>query len=156
MSKKVELEVGMTGTLHGMSRPQMIAFKEIGAWLRWQFKVTGFHSGLAIGADEQGMVEFHALGVRLVGHPPDDRSRLSRVAWELCDERRKPMPYMARNEAELAEIGLLVATPWRPERSQPRSGTWAVWRRAVAANKPRVQIDAAGSVLMEDMVQLWA
>lgn len=120
--------LGFTGTQAGLTALQAARLHALlGKW-----PGASFHHGDCVGAD----AEAHALALRshpVVVHPPDNPSKR---AWcEGWTHRRQERPYMERNDAIVAECDVLLACPSGPERTQPRSGTWATVRRAEAAGR---------------------
>jgi hypothetical protein len=86
---------------------------------------TALHHGCCVGADAQAHTLARTLGLRVVGHPPVNQSKM---AADLdCDEWREPEPYLDRNHTIVDETAVLLATPEKM-REELRSGTWATVR----------------------------
>jgi hypothetical protein len=111
------MKVGFTGSRKGMTESQR---DQLIAWLD-EFWPTEFHHGCCIGSDAEAHGIATIMSIRTVGHPPTETKYLG--AWESCDERRDPFPYLVRNRHIVNETELLIATPCDP-RGTPHSGTW--------------------------------
>lgn len=120
------MKIGFTGTQHGMTENQKALLR---AFLRpaWEF-----HHGDCIGADAEAHDIAKAVGCRIVVHPP---SNPRKRALKHGDEARRPLHYLDRNNAIVAETDLLVAAPKSIE-EEVRSGTWYTIRRARKHSKP--------------------
>lgn len=125
------LHVGFTGTRRGMTPAQLETVAQLlldiklGAGGRELF----FHQGLCVGADEQAAQLAQAAGYRIIGHPPTNRSLISRPAALLCERHRPARPYLDRNHDIVMEAEVVLATP-AEDREVLRSGTWATIRHA--------------------------
>lgn len=122
-----DLKVGFTGSSQGMTLPQVARIMSL-------IQEEGeLHHGDCVGADH----EIHLLmrkSIRTILHPPKDDKK--RAFCKEADEVRKPAPYIERNHNIVDETDMLVAAPAGPERSLPRSGTWATIRYALKIGKP--------------------
>lgn len=121
--------VGVTASRRGMTLNQLDELCEgliaLGA--------TELHHGDCVGGDEQAHAIGRSLGLRIVGHPPDN-PRLR--AFCDCDELRPELPYMVRNRAIVTTCELLAGGPDRPR--SPRSGTWLTIGYAERIGRPHV------------------
>lgn len=94
---------GFTGTQHGMKPRQLKAVRQL------LFHVSVLHLGDCIGADAEAHAEAVRLGVKTVGHLPDDGSKRAHCTY---DEERAPKPYLTRNRVIVAEgVDGLIAAP---------------------------------------------
>jgi hypothetical protein len=100
------------------------------------------HHGDCIGGDTDihHLTREH-LAARVIIHPPDNP-----IKRAFCggDEARKPLPYLLRNQAIVAESDRLIAAPGGPERA--RSGTWYTVRHALAQGRRVTIVWPDGSV----------
>lgn len=66
----------------------------------------------------------------------------------MSDEKREPLPYLARNCVIVDEADILLACPKGPE--EQRSGTWATVRYARKQNKRIVIVYPDGTITTEN------
>ena len=96
------------------------------------WNVQQLHLGDCIGADAEAYEEAVRLGIKTVGHPPDNASKRAFCEY---DEERPPKPYLARNRDIVMEgIDGLIAAP-KEFVEVLRSGTWATVRYARKAGR---------------------
>jgi hypothetical protein len=135
------INIGFTGTRHGMSNSQSAA---VGAllWTRRATNLVTTHHGCCVGADD----EFHRMSRRIdafiVGHPGPGWPNGPLCARVMCDFVEDPLLYMQRNRAIVAAAsraeehdrapGIMIAAPYE-DTPQPRGGTWATIRMAIRA-----------------------
>ena len=121
------MKIGFTGTQLGMNPFQAGAVgDELRSLTRGVVGEMEFHHGVCVGADEQAHYIADEAGFWLVGHPPEDESKMAKGLF--FNELREPFPYLIRNEHIAYECDLLIATPKGPP--MIRSGTWSCVRRA--------------------------
>lgn len=121
---------------------------------KWQFlrqmtnvsKITEFHHGDCIGADQQAALMAKDLGIRLICHAPENDSLRAHV---VSDVYRVPLPYLERNMEIVNECDLLLACPKETDEIT-RSGTWATLRYARSQRRSRVIIFPDGDWTKED------
>lgn len=124
------VRVGFSGSRLGMTENQMAQLRD--ALIDRFAPGAEFHHGDCVGADAEAHGIARALGYRIVGHPPLSPSLR---AWCAVDEQRRPAPYLARDDAIIAETDELLAAP-STAHERLQSGTWATIRRARKAAKP--------------------
>lgn len=134
------MEIGFTGTQHGMTYQQAIVLYR----LLEELKPDKVHHGDCVKSDET----FHNL-VRqilpqtfIVIHPPTDPKKRAFCEGDLILE---PEPYINRNHKIVIATAALIATP-RTEKEIDRSGTWATVRYSRKRKKPRYIIYPNGEV----------
>ena len=112
------LTMGFTGTQRGMAPLQLKTVQHL-------LKMVGtIHLGDCIGADAECFAEAKRLGIRTVGHPPEDRRRR---AFLVYDEELPPEPYLKRNRAIVigGKDGIIAAPASFTAPSNLRGqGTW--------------------------------
>jgi hypothetical protein len=116
------MRVGVTATQRGLNPRQLAEFE---LCLR-QLHATELHHGDCVGGDAQLHDVARRLGLRVVGHPPDNMSKRAHCQ---CDELRVPRPYLDRNHDIVDETEVLLAGP-KDTVEELRSGTWATVRYA--------------------------
>jgi len=136
------MRLGFTGTRHGMTMPQMSAFR-VWAGLR---EITELHDGMCVGADEQAHeIVCQVSDATMIRHPPTDRSIA--VPPKDGDIILKAAPYLVRNRAIVTAAEHLAAAPDGPERQ--RSGTWSTVRFARKLGRPVTIFWPDGAVTFE-------
>jgi len=120
------MKLGFTGTRNGMSIQQK-AQVEI---LLKIIDVSEVHMGDCVGADKDMHQICYALGIKTIGHPPDNNTLRAFCNY---DEERAPKYYTERNKDIVEESDLIIATPDGPEKI--RSGTWHAIRHARRIDK---------------------
>jgi len=95
------------------------------------------HHGCCVGVDAQCNKIAVRHGVRTVGHPPENNSKMA-VGLELRDTR-PPAPYLVRDKHIVEETIHLIAIP-AGYVELVRSGTWATVRMARAHSAAK-QVD---------------
>jgi len=88
------------------------------------------HHGRCKGADAEAHAIARAHGMRIIGHPPTDRTMEEPLS---CDILRERLPYIMRNHAIVDDVVELFAAP-SSMREQPRGGTWSTVRYARTCN----------------------
>lgn len=111
---KTIVSFGFTGTREGMTDIQ----KAIVAETLMKFGGT-FHHGDCIGSDSEAHDIAHALGFRIVGHPPTNTELR---AYKNCHELVEPKPYLIRNKEIVLASNVILATP---KSMQEVGGTWS-------------------------------
>ena len=114
---------------------------------RLLYHVTALHLGDSINADTEAYEIAFELGVKTIGHPPDNKSRRS-----FCDyhEEREPKPYLDRNRDIASEgEGGLIAAPSGWTEVFRGSGTWATIRYARKLKRKIWIIVPDGTIIFE-------
>lgn len=124
------MKIGFTGTQIGMTDAQKESFLK----LITELKITEFHHGDCVGADEDAhniVVQYfinlfvnEKIKGKIVIHPPKNSSKR---AFCKAIEIREPKEYLKRNHDIVDETQALIGTPKEPT-EQLRSGTWATIR----------------------------
>lgn len=142
------MKIGFTGTQEGMTISQRGALEEYLETLAYngnEFVPIEVHHGLCIGADRQ----FHSLcvsmGFNIVGHPPKNTSKMAEFNLKEFVRLEEPKEYLDRNSDIVKDTECLFVCP-KGFQEETRSGTWATFRRALWANKPRVVFFPDGSI----------
>lgn len=141
------IEIGFTGTRHGMSARQLESVRKIVKKSTAGTTTFRAHHGDCVGAD----CEFHAIAVEAdsdawtVIHPGPIGEH---SAGCVGDDRHDPLPHMLRNRRIVAASTVMIATPFEAT-EQPRGGTWATIRIARKAGKPLAIAWPDGSVTKE-------
>ncbi len=121
------IKAGYTGTRYGMNDKQCNTLSYIVSSL---FLTEGHH-GDCIGGDKQFHEIITNLGLKRIGHPPDNPSKR---AWCEFDEIREEKPYLVRNHDIVDEVDIMFATPLTMHEVF-RSGTWSTIRYTLECNK---------------------
>jgi len=126
------MEVGFTGTRHGMTRSQSVAV----SYLLGKIHATSrdmivAHHGCCMGSDEEFAEKCDSMGFDVIGHPPTITSFMSQRATAI-GILRAPAPYAVRNLAIVDLSDVMIATP-RESQPQPHGGTWMTVRMALRA-----------------------
>lgn len=131
------MHIGFTGTQDGMVPWQKEALE---SYLRQALhgyppsEAHFFHHGDCVGADAEAHEIAHALGFRVIIHPPKvSTKRAFCVLWS-GDQYRPVADYLARNRCIVNECRTLIAAP-KASQEELRSGTWATVRYARKAKK---------------------
>ncbi len=122
------MNVGFTGTRELLAEPQYQALLAV----LIELEPDELHQGCCVNGDEAAtVIASFELPRRpwIVAHPPTDTKLVSAASLMFSDEKRKPLPYLARNRAIVDATSILVACPKGPEEMQG-SGTWATIRYA--------------------------
>jgi len=116
--------VGFTGTQHGMTEFQFLAF----ANLIGELRPDQFHHGDCVGADAQAhnIVRGILSECKIVLHLPDDPRKR---AFCSGDRVRRGLPHLVRNRNIVLFSDVLIAAP-RTREEELRSGTWSMIRFA--------------------------
>lgn len=130
--------VGMTGTRNGCTRAQKLT----AARALLELDAVELHHGDCVGADYEMALLAHAMGIRVIAHPPDNDSNR---AWAVNDECRETKPYLERNHDIVDECDWLLAFPGEMS-ERVRSGTWATIRYARREKKNHRIILPDGSI----------
>jgi hypothetical protein len=137
----VTINIGFTGTRHGMSLSQFSTVQSMLRRHRLDGSITGHH-GCCVGGD----AEFHRLlrGIDafIAGHPGPGYPNGPLCARVICDFVEDPLPYMQRNRSIVSATsrdeehdrapGIMIAAPYE-DAPQIRGGTWATIRMALRA-----------------------
>lgn len=134
------MKVGFTGTHHGMTDKQKLAFKK----QVFDLNPVEFHHGDCIGADEEAhdLVRLVLPGTVIHVHPPVKEDRR---AWKNGDKIYPVGPYLERDQNIVNMTHVMIATP-RGFIEEIRSGTWATIRRAKKSRRPIFFIWPDGSI----------
>lgn len=145
------LHVGITATRDGLTDGQLARLRLLFGELRTKAGSRGvaFHHGDCVGGDDQAAVLAREFRFHLVCHPPTVRQQR---AYAPYDEIRRPLSYMARNDAIVWESGLIIGCPGT-DVEQLRSGTWATIRRARKADKALIVVGLDGAILESQRVR---
>jgi hypothetical protein len=117
------MKIGFSGTRHGMTGPQLDAFKALLGRLADAHPGVEFHHGDCVGADDQAATFANTLSTvaTIVSHPPVVATQRAYNPW--ADRVEYPRPYFDRNRAIVAACDVLIAAP--AEMANPlRGGTW--------------------------------
>lgn len=118
------MNLGMTGTRHGVTAPQREFLSNLIA------QASQLHHGACVGADAEAHDLAVASHVPIVVHPPSDKKLVYHAALRggenvaVLDAK----PYHDRNRDIVNSCDKLVALPDGPRR--PHSGTWYTVRFA--------------------------
>jgi hypothetical protein len=112
------MNVGFTGTRHGMTDAQAAVFEG------YLSAVGQFHHGSCRGADVQAarIVRRSCVGPTIVCHPGPEGDQYSEDSG-VDDVFRNPLTHFARNRNIVDETDELIACPCDMT-EQPRGGTW--------------------------------
>lgn len=135
-------EMGFTGTQVGQTLEQKHSVRA----LFLLHGVQTLHHGCCYGADEDAHAIACELGMRTVGHPPLNTSKMADVS---CDECRVPDDYLVRNRNIVCESSALIACPKEETGEELRSGTWATVRYARQLKRPIYIVRPSGRVQSE-------
>ena len=97
--------------------------------LRDQFEINDvreLHVGDCVGGDHQAYIIAKHMGMRVVGHPPDNRSKRAFLDYNF---EQPTKPYLVRNHNIVDCVEMLFVGPLT-DLEQIRSGTWATKRYA--------------------------
>lgn len=125
------LSLGFTGTQQGMTIPQ---FKAVGPFLKLH-SPDEVHHGLCIGSDEEFHNHAKAAGIKIIGHPPINKSKVFKADWSDFWCLWEPRDYLERNRYIVQSTVALLATP-KGMIEENRSGTGATIRHARFHNRP--------------------
>lgn len=123
------LNIGFTGTQHGMTEAQQLRFRAILGLLT----VDTFHHGDCIGADSQvhDIVLEKSPRTHLIIHPPINGAKRAFKNGQLLPAK----DYITRNHDIVDGTDVLIACP-NTFCDRLRSGTWATIRYARKCFKP--------------------
>lgn len=133
------MQVGFTGTRHGMSKEQRETFRAVIKKLG----ITGFHHGDCVGSDLQAHNTVRKrTSAKIYVHPPLDESNRAfakgpTFTYDATD-------YLVRNRNIVHRCSHLVAAVQGEE--QLRSGTWSIIRYAKKIGRPVTIILPDGSL----------
>jgi len=137
-------DIGFTGTREGMTDEQR---RVVGFVVEWLIArgATRAHHGDCVGADD----DFHGiarrLGLRMVGHPPNE-TRLR--AFCRVDEEHEARPYLARNADIVRDSHVMIACP-RVMATHGKGGTYRTIAMARESGRPLIVVYPDGSTLVE-------
>lgn len=130
----MSVHAGFTGTRSGMSLTQLLTLTT----KLWELKKAHsyeelfvFHHGDAIGADREAAHVAHALGFKVVSHPPENSTYR---AFVVSDSVLEPRPYLQRDHDIVDASQVVFAAPLDETNEILRSGTWATIRYARKKN----------------------
>lgn len=132
-SKESIMQVGFTGTRHGMTNAQALAFQLLISHRKFD-KLIIFRHGDCVGSDEEAHLTIRRTrpGVKIFGHPPiNEKYR----AFCHFDYQADPLEYIERDHAIVNNSDVVIATP-RERAEVIRSGTWTTMRYAKKQNIP--------------------
>lgn len=139
------MRVGFTGTRHGLTPSQAVAFAGV-----LPKGMTWFRHGCCVGADEDAVRIVDALDPRpsIFGAPSNIGALTSEFALAVSDDTTGEFSDpLERNRLIVDGSDLLVACPKGPE--ERRSGTWATVRYARKKGVPIVIVWPNGTVTGE-------
>jgi hypothetical protein len=139
------MRIGFTGSRHGITAEQIAALVERFALLRHDHGATELHHGDCVGGDAAAAACAREVGLRVVGHPPNNPQWR---AWFPSDEIREPLPFLDRDRKIVEAADVLVACPRSREDEARRSGTWYTIRHARRA-RIGLMVFAPSGVLVE-------
>ena len=137
---RVMIQVGFTGTRHGMTDAQKVTLRS----LLTKFGGVEFHHGDCIGADSEAHDIAMECGYCPIIHPPTNPALR---AWRKVPSHlmRPERPYMTRNRDIVDAAQVIIATP--AEMLERNGGTWSTVRYARRVGKPLHVILPDGSVV---------
>lgn len=136
------IEIGVSGTRDGATAEQI---KSAVSYINHIFDPGAkFHHGCCIGVDEQLSIAAHAIGYKLIAHPPLDNRFMSTLSVLLSDEVNKPIDYIERNKQIVRASDRMLILP-KNFGEQIRSGTWATYRYSIIQEVPTMLIHPDGS-----------
>lgn len=124
--------IGYTGTQIGMSARQKMGLR---THLLLAEPDSEFHHGDCIGGDQEAHDIALELGLRIVLHPPINKSK--RAFCKGATQMLEPKDYIPRNHDIVDAAQLLIAAP-KMNDEELRSGTWATVRYARKTGKQRL------------------
>ena len=138
--------VGFTGTSVGMTILQANAVFV----LLQQLRPDVVHHGDCLGADHHFDIIAETLGIRRVAHPCHLRGREPKTYRAFCqaEQIHKPQAPLTRNRGIVSRCSTMIVAPRQPTEQQ-RSGTWATYRYAKAAECRVIVVRPDGSVKEE-------
>lgn len=127
------MKLGITGTQHGMSRPQLSRMIELLMMVKAESEIEEVHHGDCIGVDSEfiAMIRVGFPETYIVCHPPIIFTKRAMVASHITLD---PKPYLERNKDIVDAVDLMFAAP-RTMKEELRSGTWATIRYARKQNR---------------------
>lgn len=133
------MKIGFTGTQNGLTPEQQETLLSI---LKDEAKKgSEFHHGDCIGADSEAHTIARELGLRIIIHPPRNRSKR---AYCEGDKTLLAYTYLVRNHHIVDASEVLIACP-KHYTEELRFGTWATIRYARLKNKRTIIIYPDGS-----------
>ncbi len=142
-----QLRVGFTGTRHGMTTAQLVAFAEV-----LPDETTWFRHGCCVGADHEAVE--HVADIRpprpqIFGAPSNLKAFTSQLALDLCDDTTGTLDDpLTRNRIIVDGCNLLIACP-REMHESPKGGTWYTVRYARKQGKRIVIVWPDGTTTSE-------
>lgn len=139
--------VGFTGTQRGLTLPQSNGLTKFFNALR----ISEFHHGDCIGADKIAHTLAVERGIRIIIHPPVNKTKRAFCASEHTLE---PKEYLCRNRDIVNASDMLLACPGE-DSEVLRSGTWSTIRYARRTNingkiRPILIIYPSGKMITEN------
>jgi hypothetical protein len=130
------MDAGFTGTRQGATVAQIRTVEDL--WI--QRGITRVHFGLCTGSDEDLQAHAIAMGIRPIGHPPENEKLLSKraLAQIAPADLWAPKDYLERDRDIVKAGRELYATPYEDvEPTATRGGgTWYTIRYARSRLKP--------------------
>lgn len=149
------MNIGFTGTRHGMTPQQHVAvyatMRELlhSVRLREAINLESIrvfaHHGDCVGADAQFHGCARRLSLHIVGHLPVDETHRAFCSF---DETREPLTHMRRNKQIVTAADIMIAAPFEAEEQQ-RGGTWKTIGMTRKAKKPLALVLPDGTVNLE-------
>lgn len=142
------MNIGFTGSRHGMSEQQKVAFTAMIKQAALTDHVN-FHYGMCIGSDDQAAHIVNAIiGTNrdhrdIYGHPPINQKFYA--PYPDCDYIAEPAEYLIRNRHIVDACDFLIVCPYGIVEKH-RSGTWSTVRYARKQKRPIVFIWPDGSI----------
>jgi hypothetical protein len=134
-------QVGVTGSRAGITDAQDRRALE----LLDDLKPTWLHHGDCVGADEALHRIAQHLGISIGIHPPKAETYR---AWLIGNSAWPARPYLKRDQEIVDYSEILIAFP--RSRETKSSGTWATFRMAREAGKPRIAVLPDGCCIREE------
>lgn len=124
------MNLGFTGTQHGMTPAQQNAVLALLAKIKTRFPEIELHHGDCIGSDTEMHQAFQRImgpDAKIIIHPPTNDAKRSfcKPAQEM-----EAKPYLDRNRDIVDATDGMIATPGEAV-EQVRSGTWSTVRYAL-------------------------
>jgi hypothetical protein len=145
------MNLGFTGTRHGLTHPQRVSFSNLLVRLEETgHRVLVFRHGSCQGADVEAALATRVVcgsDVRIIAHPGPDVDK-HQVDSGVDDEKLPGKTHFARNRDIVACTDALVACP-HDDVEQPFGGTWYTVRHALKKGK-RVYLVWPGGEVTDD------
>ncbi len=134
------IDIGFTGTRHGMNDAQKMA---LGRLLAAFPRPAWLHHGLCVGADAEAHEIALAMDMLIEGHPPSNQRLAMPRPWLGFAQINLPLPYLVRNSRIVDKTSELIAAP---RNEAIGGGTWSTIHYAKGAGRKVTIIYAHGAV----------